>query len=55
MKKKRVVIVISDGRFVNRYFGNSENFLIVDFFSDRSCEFICVREFKDKEEDCFNE
>ncbi|BCS81973.1 NifB/NifX family molybdenum-iron cluster-binding protein [Anaerocellum diazotrophicum] len=55
MKKKRVAIATSDGRLVNRHFGNSENFLIVDLFSDGSCELICVREFKDKEEDCSNE
>lgn len=55
MKKKRIAIATSDGRLVNRHFGNSENFLIVDLFSDGSCELICVREFKCEEEDCSNE
>lgn len=34
---------------MNRHFGNSGNFLIVDLFDDGSCDLICVREFKDQE------
>ncbi|WPX09286.1 NifB/NifX family molybdenum-iron cluster-binding protein [Anaerocellum danielii] len=48
MKRKKVAIATSDGKLVNRHFGNSENFLIVDLFDDGSCDLICVREFEDQ-------
>lgn len=45
MKKKRVAIATTDGKLVNRHFGNAESFLILDLFDDGSCDLVCLRDF----------
>ena len=51
MKKKRLAIATTDGKVINRHFGNSESFLILDLFDDGRCDLVCLREFDEDDKD----